>query len=1203
MSVFLRAIIYVIFLVHSIEVFADGSKDLYPNGVRGGRAFMESITYQSGILTHIYYNHARHFAYLQKDETLAVASSAQGVRGGTIRIVSPSGRQYSTGNDVLGKISGSAGFTNRQAELAGPRVGYQPFEITAQEDGIWMIEFLTPDSTANNNAIPNVGANDNWTQPDNQNVIAAWDVSVRNKSDTEWLGGRVFVNVLNLHIHGDNMANINRAYFGVNYVLTKDGYYYKVDGNGSIGLKFTYFVNNSGILNSDNAPSYKSSTEGYNTRLHNPNSKDIGNEFVTHKIFYTVPNADLPQNSHSALGSTWLLNEVQIPSVKNIKVGSSESTENNINTKGSEISFHTNYAGRYKVIVRSIDENINFIPWESIVQGEIGENKFVWPGIDGDGNLVPGGSYTIQVSISSIEGEVHFPYFDMETNPNGLKLERLNRDNGLLEPAIIYWDDSNIPRGNNIAEHSNPIVNLEGILSNVNGHRWGTYTVSSGSANNNLFTGSNSFGNNMAMNTWSYAVHVEELSEKEIVVEVADLEVVSLLADKDTIELNERVNFTAKVRNNGPSDVINGKFEFSLPLGFQIENVTLETNDCASIGSINKFNNTLTLTLNIENGCEATFLISAFANNVPDDIYGHVLAEAGVVRPKGYTDPDATLNNIAELDPKSAREECAPSGCNNTKTNADVFLLEPINERGKISLLKEVRHVDSNGFGFQEAGEILEYKFTIRNVGQVNISELVILDSLLSPSRLPLDEVVLAAGQEFDIVVPYTITDEDVNRKFIINRAFVVGKNPRNFDVKDISGTTYTNDDSTKIDIDKLPVIQLKKSVVNRGTGENNQFTVNDTIMYRFEILHQGDVGIQDIKLFDNLLFTSSHTVSPNQVSNKTIFVEFPYHITSADISRGYIENSAVVEAKDVKYANLLRDTSGNTFLDNQKTITIVAKPPIALPDYIEIFQSQNASLQILANDQKGSSGWENGRIEIIEQPSMGSLSINGVDIYFTQHNNLESGTDYFTYRIIDNSRLSSEIVRVDIEIIKTIPVTVNDYFIQNYNTKIKINPTLNDYVAYSELDLESISVINQPSNGTLVYLGKGEFSYESDKTFSGVDDFTYRIMDKNGNWSEPANVKIEISGILIPNVITPNGDGLNDFFEIIGLYQFESVELQVFDRFKNLIYQNSNYQNNWEVNSTVRDGTYFYILKLNKIGERPIIRKGSLLITREMLN
>src|SRR5690606_38573307 len=194
--------------------------------------------------------------------------------------------------------------------------------------------------------------------------------------------------------------------------------------------------------------------------------------------------------------------------------------------------------------------------------------------------------------------------------------------------------------------------------------------------------------------------------------------------------------------------------------------------------------------------------------------------------------------------------------------------------------------------------------------------------------------------------------------------------------------------------------------------------TVNDTIMYRFEIQHQGDIGIRDIKLFDNLLFTSSYIVSPNQISNQTIFVEFPYHITSADISRGYIENSAVVEAKDVKYANLLRDTSGNTFLNNQKTITTLAIPPKANGDYIEVYQSQNALLQILANDQKGSSGWENGRIEIIEQPSMGSLSINGMNIYFTQHNNLESGTDYFTYHIIDNSRLSSEIVRRDIEII-----------------------------------------------------------------------------------------------------------------------------------------------------------------------------------------
>lgn len=55
------------------------------------------------------------------------------------------------------------------------------------------------------------------------------------------------------------------------------------------------------------------------------------------------------------------------------------------------------------------------------------------------------GKYEIEVSIASIEGEVRFPYFDMEINPNGLKLERYDRLTESYESAILYWDDSLIP--------------------------------------------------------------------------------------------------------------------------------------------------------------------------------------------------------------------------------------------------------------------------------------------------------------------------------------------------------------------------------------------------------------------------------------------------------------------------------------------------------------------------------------------------------------------------------------------------------------------------------------------------------------------------------------------------------------------------------------------------------------------------------------
>ncbi|MCA5003633.1 DUF7507 domain-containing protein [Sphingobacterium bovistauri] len=1206
MRLFLNTVYLLLFVFGNFKALADGSKDLYPKGVRGGRAFMESMTYAGVNLSHKFYNHAKHFAYVRNGETLAVASSAQGVRNGTIRIISPTGAVFSNGNNLVkGKIIGSNGMSNRDAELAGPRSGYEPFEVKSDEEGIWTVEFFTPDSLLANNNIPNILADENWNQPDGLNIIAAWDVSVRNTQDSEWLQGRVFVNVLNIHMNGGNMADPTRAFYGVNYVLTKDGYYYKVDGNGGIGLKFTYFVNNSGILNDDGSPSYKSSIDGYRASVHDPNTNDVGTEYITHKIFYSLPNNDLPTQSSSYRGNTWLLNEIEIPTVEDIHFISSEETEKNINAKGAKIGFVTNYSGRYKITIRSTDSLVSFPYREIIYQATVGANLVVWDAKDGEGKMVPSGDYRIEASIASIEGEVHFPYFDTEINPNGLKLERVDRTSNTVQPAILYWDDSDIPKGAFLAEHSNPIVNLSGIPSNINGHRWGTYNISTpgGGLNNNLFTGSNSFGNNMAMDTWSYAVHVEESIAKDIVVAVADLEVVGIEVDKDTIELNEQVNYTISVRNNGPSDAIGAKFEYSLPLGFIIENITFKDSDCANIGAVNISSNSLLVPINIKNGCLVEFSIKAYANNVPDATYGFVNTEAGIVRPVGITDPDATSTDNAELAPKSAREECSPDGCNNVKINRDVFLLEPVNERGKVALRKSVRHIDTDKNGFQEIGEMLEYTFTVKNVGFVQLKGLVIVDSLLSSQPISLQDIVLMPTQEHSITVQYTITEDDVQKKHVENTASIIGQNPRNFNVTDVSGTQFNSDDLTIIDIDKSPLIQLRKIVVNRGSGENGRFTLGDSIKYALEVKHQGDIPIEKIKITDHLLFNESQLVYAGQMKNQTMVFEYSYPLNNADVQVGFVENTALVEVVDSKYNNSLHDISGTTFENDEKTITLVATAPVAVEDFLEIYQGNISTLDILKNDKQGNSNWSDGHIEIIEQPTLGNLAVDGLTVQYTQFNNFESGLDYFTYRVYDNSRLMSNIVRVELTIVKTIPKAIDDYFIQHYNSNTTMTPAQNDSVEYSELDFESITIINQPLNGTLRYLGNGEFKYESNKTFSGVDEFTYRIMDKNGNWSDPATVKVDVSGFLIPNVITPNGDGLNDTFEIIGLYQFETVEIQLFDRFKNLIHHDLNYKNNWQVSNTVRDGTYFYILKLNKKGTKTIIKKGSILITRELLN
>jgi gliding motility-associated-like protein len=65
---------------------------------------------------------------------------------------------------------------------------------------------------------------------------------------------------------------------------------------------------------------------------------------------------------------------------------------------------------------------------------------------------------------------------------------------------------------------------------------------------------------------------------------------------------------------------------------------------------------------------------------------------------------------------------------------------------------------------------------------------------------------------------------------------------------------------------------------------------------------------------------------------------------------------------------------------------------------------------------------------------------------------------------------------------------------------------------------------------------------------------------------------------LFIPNLMTPNNDGKNDRFEILGLP--DGSALGVFNRWGNAIYQSDNYNNQWAAEN-VSAGVYYYELKL----------------------
>jgi gliding motility-associated-like protein len=82
-----------------------------------------------------------------------------------------------------------------------------------------------------------------------------------------------------------------------------------------------------------------------------------------------------------------------------------------------------------------------------------------------------------------------------------------------------------------------------------------------------------------------------------------------------------------------------------------------------------------------------------------------------------------------------------------------------------------------------------------------------------------------------------------------------------------------------------------------------------------------------------------------------------------------------------------------------------------------------------------------------------------------------------------------------------------------------------------------------------------------------------------------------------VPNILTPNGDGKNDVFIIIGRENYESLELEVFNRWGNQVYRNRNYKSDW-MGDGLNEGTYFYTVRLKR-GKSVTVQKGWVLIKR----
>ncbi len=86
-------------------------------------------------------------------------------------------------------------------------------------------------------------------------------------------------------------------------------------------------------------------------------------------------------------------------------------------------------------------------------------------------------------------------------------------------------------------------------------------------------------------------------------------------------------------------------------------------------------------------------------------------------------------------------------------------------------------------------------------------------------------------------------------------------------------------------------------------------------------------------------------------------------------------------------------------------------------------------------------------------------------------------------------------------------------------------------------------------------------------------------------------------------NSFTPNGDGINDNWMVIkGVNCTKNIRVNVYNRYGALMYNNENYQNNWNgtyKGKAVADGTYYYTLEITLLNDAKVLAKGDVTILR----
>ncbi len=193
---------------------------------------------------------------------------------------------------------------------------------------------------------------------------------------------------------------------------------------------------------------------------------------------------------------------------------------------------------------------------------------------------------------------------------------------------------------------------------------------------------------------------------------------------------------------------------------------------------------------------------------------------------------------------------------------------------------------------------------------------------------------------------------------------------------------------------------------------------------------------------------------------------------------------------------------------------------PVAQDDSVTVAYQAVELLNVLGNDADTDGTLNASTVTVTSGPMKGTAIPQADGSIRYEHTANATGTDSFTYTVVDNDGAPSNVATVTVTITEqpnVAPVAEDDTLTVAYQAFGVVSVLANDGDSDGTLNVSTVTVISGPTKGTAVPQSDGTIRYEHTNNVAGTDSFTYTVADNDGEPSNTATVTVTIIGL--PNV------------------------------------------------------------------------------------